>query len=148
MLKRIGLLVILAILLVTGCRPQPGEITAKLGEEFNLALGQRASIQGEPFQIRFVEVIGDSRCPEGAICIWAGEASCKTEITYGETILQKILVQPGSSGNSTTDFQDYKIAFDVKPYPEVGKEIRNEEYRLVLIITKHQETILRQAQNK
>lgn len=136
MLKRLSLFAILAILLVTGCRPQPGEIAANLGKEFTLALGQRASISGEPFKIRFVEVIGDSRCPEGAVCIWAGEVSCKVEITYGETVIQKILVQPGSSGNSTSNFQNHEIAFNVKPYPVVGKQISKDQYRLVLTITK------------
>jgi hypothetical protein len=129
----------------TGDVPKPGislyiysiAINATLGEEIALALGQSASISGEDLEVRFVEVVSDSRCPEGAICIWAGEASCLLEITESGSIYRKVLTQLGRSEPSPTDFQDYEITFDLRPYPQLGKEIESEDYRLQLTISKN-----------
>ena len=49
---------------------------------------------------------------------------------------RQTLTQPGISVPSKTDFKEYEITFDVQPYPEVGKEIQSNDYRLQLIITK------------
>ena len=132
----ISLAIGLALLLVAGCSGQPTEISANLGKEFNLAIGQSAAIAGEDLRIQFIEVISDSRCPEGAICVWEGEVSCLVEITHSGSPYRKVLTQPGLSGPSSADFKNYEITFDVKPYPEVEKEIPNKDYRLQLVISK------------
>ena len=100
------------ILVLSGCTRPTGEIKANLGEKFSLAIGQVASITGENLKIRFKEVIGDSRCPQGVQCIWAGEASSLMEITYSGSTFSKTLTQPGPSEPPQTDFQEYIIKFD------------------------------------
>lgn len=133
----LGLICLLVVLpFIIGCTSTTVEIEADLGEEFLLPIGQEARITGENLQIRFKDVIGDSRCPEGAICIWEGEASCLVEITYSGVVSSKVLVQPGLSGPPETGFGDYRIAFDVQPYPEVGKEIKKKDYRLKMVVSK------------
>ena len=129
-------LVVAAILLPTACSRQADETSARLGQEFSLRLGQSASIIGEPLKIRFIEVITDSRCPTGATCIWAGEASCLIEITNSESTYRKVLTQPGLSSPAKTSFADYEITFDIRPYPDLGKEINKKDYRLQLVINK------------
>ena len=136
MRKNILMILPIILVLLSGCARQPGEIKAVLGEEITLAIGQDASIAGEQFEVRFIEVISDSRCPKGATCIWAGEASCLIEITDSGSAYRKVLTQPGLSGPSQTDFQEYEITFDLRPYPQVEKEIKSEEYRLQLEIGK------------
>ena len=91
---------------------------------------------GENLKIQFIEVINDSRCPQGVTCVWAGEASCLVEITDSESSHRKVLTQPGLSGPSKTDSKEYEITFDLQPYPEVGKEIQSKGYRLQLAISK------------
>jgi hypothetical protein len=102
-----------------------------------LPLGQSSMIRGENLAIKFIEVISDGRCPKGAICIWPGEASCLTEIiTYSESSYRKVLTQPGLSGPSKTSFSNYRITFDLQPYPEVGKAPDKKGYHLRLVISK------------
>ena len=48
--------------------------TVPLKQEFDLKLGQSAVAGDERLKINFVSVVEDSRCPEGATCIWAGNA--------------------------------------------------------------------------
>ena len=136
MLRYFLLLLALPILLMSeGCASQTGG-SARPGQEFNLEAGQSASIVGENLKIRFIEVTNDSRCPQGATCIWAGEAGCLVEITDSESSLSRTLVQPGFSRPAKTDFKEYEITFDLQPYPEVGKERQIKDYRLHLAISK------------
>ncbi len=119
------------LLILSGCTKPAGNEVG-LGKEFTLATGQSAAIAGEKLSIKFVEVISDSRCPQGATCIWAGEASCLIEITNSESTYRKVLTQPGLSEPSQTDFQKYEIKFDLQPYPQVGRETKKDDYRLQL----------------
>ena len=105
-----------------------------LGQEFSLSPGQNIVIAGENLAIKFIEVISDGRCPRGAICIWAGEASCLIEITTHSESSRKVLIQSGLSGPSKTSFANYEITFDLQPYPEVGKAPDKKNYRLRLVI--------------
>ncbi len=135
MFRYIISLVALLALLPLACT-RSSETTANLGQEFSLAIGQSASLNGEDLVIRFVDVIGDSRCAAGVVCIWAGEASCLVEIDYANKTFEKVLTQPGLTEPAMTDFADYTIAFDLKPYPQAGQEIEDKDYRLDLDIAR------------
>ena len=138
MMKRIalGLASLLWVLpLLVGCAGEPAGIEAKLGQEFSLQIGQEASITGEDLRISFEDVIGDSRCPQGATCIWAGEASCLVKIGYSGAVYSKVLTLSGSE-SPKTDFQEYEIKFNLLPYPQLGKEIQRKDYTLSLVIDK------------
>ncbi len=129
--------VLFLAILITGCSSQNNEITAGTGEKFSLKIGQSASISGENLAIRFVKVETDSRCPQGATCIWQGEVKCQVEIKYNGSLQNLTLTQPGLAGEpSRTEFEKYVIDFDVTPYPATDLEIKDGDYRLDLTITK------------
>ena len=108
-----------------------------IGEDFSLHIGQSASIRGEELQIKFLEVVEDSRCPTGVTCIWEGRVSCLVEITHRESLYSVALTELGLT-NFPTDqtFNEYQITYHVEPYPQAGIEITKDEYRLILRITK------------
>jgi hypothetical protein len=86
--------------------------------------------------IRFVDVTGDSRCPQGVECIWAGQVSCAVEITKYDIVNQLTLSDSAGSGASTgQDFQNYQILFSVTPSPTAGKTIAGDDYRLTLTVS-------------
>ena len=121
----------LLVLSLPACA-RPAEASARLGEEFTLAIGQVSGIAGEDLRVKFIEVVTDSRCPEGAVCIWAGQASSLVELTHAKTPNRLVLTQPDGTGS----FLDYEIAFDLQPYPQVGRNIEDKDYRLKLKITR------------
>lgn len=130
---------ILFLSVVVSSCAKPARIQANTGQEFALYLGQTVIVTGENLEIRFAEVISDSRCAQGVECFWAGEASCLTYVTRTNTSsapYKLVLVQPGSSDSATQDFDGHKIAFRLEPYPVAGKTTPRSEYRLVMTVTK------------
>ncbi len=61
----------------TGCDVLTGE--QQYGEEFELPFGNRALVSNDAL-IRFVDVVGDSRCPIGVECFWEGDAEVLLEL--------------------------------------------------------------------
>ncbi len=57
---------IVALSSISACAAGPSTLTADLGQQSSLVLGQKVSINGEPLEITFDSVIDDSRCPTGA----------------------------------------------------------------------------------
>jgi len=135
----LSLAVILTMALAATACAKPARIQAGLDQEFTLYLGQTATITGESLEIRFAEVISDSRCPQGVQCIWAGEASCLTYVTRTNTSsapYKLVLVQSGASDSSEQSFDGHVLKFRLDPYPVAGKTTPRGEKRLVMTVTR------------
>ena len=114
------------------------QVTASLGEQFTLPAGKSAVITGESLKIKFVEVTGDSRCPTGVQCIQAGDVKCLMLVNYLDSQSSLTFTQLGGSEAATQDFNVYRITFKVEPYPQAGKQIKPEDYKMVMTVTKFQ----------
>ena len=108
-----------------------------LGDEFQLAIGQRMELSDVPLEIVFKGLIGeDSRCAQDVTCVWQGEVSVDIEIIDSGVSHSLTLMHPGLFDDFSTDsYAGYKIAFKVLPYPQSEHPIADSEYRLVVIIT-------------
>jgi hypothetical protein len=125
------------VLLLVGCAGGGEPITASLGQEFTLAIGQMAEITGENLTVRFLEVVEDSRCARDVYCVWAGRVSAVIEIKDDDSPYKMVLTEPGlTDAPSRETYQEYSLSFHVMPYPEAGKKIAQEEYRLLLVVTR------------
>jgi len=136
------LAIVAVVLLLPGCSGQAGEVKARLGEEFSLAIGRTALIEESSLKIKFAEVIEDSRCPEDVTCIWAGRVSCIVIITDNGHPYGMTLTEPGLTDQYAKEaYREYQLAFHVEPYPEAGKRINKDQYRLLLIVSNMQNEI-------
>ena len=137
-MKRIRLVVLavlsLTLLLTPACGPR--KLSAGLGQEFQLSVGRQASITGADLGIEFVRVIQDSRCPIGVVCIQAGQAVCLVHLSQAGSVYEVSLTEPGGSPQAEQDYLGYHFIFNVLPYPEAGKDIHFEDYRLMLKVTR------------
>ena len=107
-----------------------------LGDEFQLAIGQRMGLADAPLEIFFKGVTSDSRCARDVTCVWQGEVSADIEIIDSGVSHSMTLMQPGLfDGFSVDSYAGYEMAFKVLPYPEAAREINKDEYRLVLTLT-------------
>lgn len=136
MLKyRLILLPVLAIsLLAAGCG-SPSAFKVSPGQEFSLAISQRAELIGEDLTVTFKDVSEDSRCPKNVTCVWEGRAVCNLTVQKAGVTGELVLTQPGLTATpATQEYQGYQYSFRVEPYPEAGKSIAKSDYRLVMSV--------------
>lgn len=123
------------IIYLSGCGSAENQI--RLDEEFSLSVGQYGVIHGENVQIKFKEVTEDSRCPRDVTCIWAGRATCEIEIIQTGLSKRMLLTQGGLTNEYSKEiYNEYELTFNITPYPEAGKNIPTDAYRLHLIVSK------------
>jgi len=81
-----------------------------------------------------LEEIQDSRCPEGVVCIWEGEAKATILAWDDEEEMQHrftlTLGDPKESRGRTG--KHTIVLFNVNPYPRAGQPTAREDYAVVL----------------
>lgn len=108
--------------------------TPKIG--IKIPKGETVVLKG--VSIKFLEVVEDSRCPEGVNCIWAGRAIVKAQITSNGKTEEKILtfgeVRPGEEKNtnlySSTNFSINGLTLN--PYPTSESSGKDKGYVLLI----------------
>ncbi len=84
----------------------------------------------KPIELKFIRVVSDSRCPEGAQCLWAGAISV-------EILLDKSVRLVIPSLDNLTTYRGYKIIVtQAMPFPKLGSIIREEDYKVEFKIFK------------
>jgi hypothetical protein len=124
------------MLLSLGCSTN-AEVEGRLNEELSLHIGQTARITEENLTIEFIEIVEDSRCPRNVTCVWAGRAVVKTRIAADGLAQELLLTQPGLTDEYSEEYvQRYQLSYSVLPYPEPGRTISENDYRLLLVLGK------------
>ncbi len=117
------------------CTPNPVE-TVPVNQEFDIAVGQSVVVGGQSLIITFVRLDEDSRCPQGVLCLWAGNARAtfrmeKPGVTTAEADLNTTL-DPRS-----TFFAGYGIVLkQLTPYPQLDVKVDLGSYVARLLVTK------------
>lgn len=103
------------------------ELTPSLDETFKLSFEQSAQIESENVTIKFVDVT-DSRCPDGAQCVWAGEGVVSLNVNNSEFDISTL---------SPTDTLGYTFSIiSLNPYPILDAELKNKDYQVELMVSK------------
>lgn len=120
------------------------EIMTELNKEFQLKIGQTAFIKSEGLQIKFLDITGDSRCPEGVDCFWSGDIVIDVEVSIDKDFLelqqeQEIKSQLNMHKKELL-FQGYSIKLiKVDPYPKENLETKERDYIASFIVEKAKE---------
>ena len=137
---------VLALMLPAGCPDRTGGRTpetnepahVRLAQEFKLHVEQRATVDGEPFSLRFVSVVNDSRCPADVTCVWAGNAEVLIEANAGGSIASlKLNTLGGDKFPKDARHQHYTVGLvGLSPLPRKVSRIKTTEYEATLVIRK------------
>ncbi len=121
-------LILLFAVIFFGCQTDP--VSPKLGDEFGIDYNESLQIEKQNLNIKFIEVLEDSRCPEGAECVWEGNAKVKFEVNSKEIILNTYRLEPNEA-----EVEGYKIKLiSVYPYPKINEEIKPDNYKCKVIV--------------
>lgn len=94
----------------------------------DLEVGQEFLFGGT--EVRFLEVISDSRCPRQVTCIWPGEAKVLFGIKLNGKYFEKEVVVSGTGAELQLANDFLMQVSHLRPYPETGKGIAPEDYSL------------------
>ncbi|MBE1578733.1 hypothetical protein ACFORH_19900 [Amycolatopsis roodepoortensis] len=69
---------------------RPVQDAVELGETVDLKAGETTEVASKDVSIRFARLVSDSRCAEGMVCVWEGEA-----------VIELALAEPGRGERTT-----------------------------------------------
>ena len=117
----------------------PTEQGPALGTTFNVRFGEQTTIASEGLTLKFDQILGDSRCPEDVLCIWAGEAkivvravrapdpatnlelnssgNTPNEATYAGYTVELVGISPETNSTQAIDPDDYCAFLHVERVP-------------------------------
>lgn len=125
--------------LISGCaQNEPGlGSEPRLGSAISLKIGETAKIASDDITISLKDV-KDSRCAEGAQCVWQGEASAHFAISIdGKKEQLELKLQAGNEGLSFKEVRGYVFRLKgVKPYPSLDRETEQSDYSAEMTVSK------------
>jgi hypothetical protein len=122
--------------LIVWAQPLCDKKGVQLKEEFSLKAGQELVVKGEKLKIGFREVVEDSRCPEGAQCIWEGSAKIVLRLRKGNgkpsTVELNTAVDPRQRS-----YMGYEVRLlALRPHPKLNTTIEKKGYVATLVVSK------------
>ena len=106
------------------------------GQEFEIKIEQEAVIEGEDLAIKFDSVLEDSRCPEGAACVWSGNAKVRLKLSKQKKTPETLDLNT-NMGQKSSSYSNYEIKLvSLKPHPKTDTTLQQNEYKATLVVTK------------
>jgi hypothetical protein len=132
----------LLVLLLSGCDTFNGEVDfypGVLSDTLDLAVGECAEALGT-LGICLDSITEDSRCPEGVVCVWEGNAGIQISVTGSDTLSHEMVLNTHSNFLNDTMFEEVYIALmEVAPYPSVNDALKQEDYLVRILVEKMSE---------
>jgi hypothetical protein len=126
-------LLALCLLAAAACLGKSPAAPAPVDRDVVLAPGQTVEVT-TGLSVRFVSVIGDSRCPADAICIQGGDAIVRVEIESGAGLGQRDL---HTGTLAPVSFGDVQLRLvELQPYPFSSRPFDPREYRATLRVVR------------
>lgn len=117
-----------------GCEETVIDPAFTLGKESAFSINRLYTSSDGQYTLQIKE-IGDSRCPEGVVCIWQGEVTLKGEWTNNNTKTTIELHSVLNDQQKVPEGFTMKIV-DAKPYPKYGTDSKPEDLVVTLLIQK------------
>ena len=118
----------------TGGGNAPTPPTPSLNEEFTLAPGQTAAVDGTNLRLTFDRVSEDSRCPTDVTCVWEGDAVVVLKVKAdAEEATRELHTQGGEPRSRKAPAGDYVVTLvRLDPAPRSTSTIEPSAYRATL----------------
>lgn len=103
-------------------------------QKLTVRVGKQKKASRSKLNIKFVELIEDSRCPEGTQCVWAGNAKIKIQISKSgsETKTLELNTNNGAKGGV---FDEYVINLTgLTPTPAANVRLNRNAYTASLTV--------------
>lgn len=125
--------IVLALIFSISCEKDNNENSRNI-DSIDLSIGDCYS-GPEQTMICLDTVLNDSRCLEGAECIWEGNSEIRLDFTLknGEKYKVQLNTNPDFQIDTTIDYL-YVVLRELTPYPDINTTIMPEDYKAKLTI--------------
>ncbi|MEB2781914.1 hypothetical protein U3A58_16085 [Algoriphagus sp. C2-6-M1] len=132
------LILFLSVSLLFSCDDKIACNGFDVGQEFEIAINETLENCPKNISITLLD-IQDSRCPNGAQCIWAGMIIIDAQLKIdGKNLDLQLSTNENASGFpdefSTSEYRAKLI--DAIPYPDLNNPHKTEDKRVILVISK------------
>lgn len=123
------LLFLLALWAVLGLVQCKKDTSIEPNQEFSSAKGQTVRVAAEGSEVDLsVTDISDSRCPSDVVCVWAGQANVKVEMSGGSGAKQNVALCLGACANDSAAVAVNTVPYwlilkAVSPYPALKQNL-------------------------
>ena len=133
---RITTIPILLLMLLGFAQDPASNDKVDLGKEFKIKNGQQAVLKEGKLRITFKSVKGDSRCPTGVACVWAGNGEVVIEVAR-KNKKQVVATLNTFSEPKEITYKGFKIKLvALSPYPKINEPIDPKDYEATMVVTK------------
>lgn len=126
-------LLAICLLPVAACLGKSPASPTPINREVVLAPGQTVDLT-TGLSVRFVSVVGDSRCPGDAICIQGGDAIVRIDVQTDKSRAQRDL-HTGTLAPVAVDDVEVRL-LELRPYPFASMPFDPSEYRATLRVVR------------
>lgn len=135
-MKKLIFFEVFLLILLMCCKNEISQSTLQLDKSIELKYGEIIKNSNYNISIVLDSVLNDSRCPTGAQCVWAGNASVRFVYSSGSRKVSFVL-NTLSSFRTDSLIDGYRIKLEkLTPYPELGIEIKQADYKAEIEIKK------------
>ncbi len=120
-MNRLTTAILLTAILVLPALLSAAPLPVNLGVPFALGPGQSAEVIGGNLYFVFTEILSDSRCPEGAICVWEGDAEAAVVGDLPGEIQINCVLHTSAMFSQSCDMGSYRVfLLWVEPHPVIN----------------------------
>lgn len=129
-------------MLTSACIPRDPDLKAiGYGKQFILNYNSAVLLENGS-RLIFTDLLGESRCPDGALCAWEGEAiilvtleSPDTTRFQSEMTLRGYATQASTTGHDTLSVGSLSvILLQLDPYPQIDHTEPKQHYKAVFLV--------------
>lgn len=133
------LLVLLLSIQCLGCKKE--DLSKNIGEQMILSFGDKGiyNDEGTQLEVVFSHLVEDSRCPEGANCIWEGRAVVELQINAEKVItlgIGNLIAGVNTPYVSTVEYGIYKISLLSVALKRKGQQGNETKYAVTILVEK------------
>lgn len=114
-----------------------GDDKYQFDDPFKLDFNHKATVGSQDFDVKFLHVLEDSRCPTSVVCVWEGRAVVELEFEQNGTkildTLATISTVPVPADSSIVFGRVVKL-LEVNPYPKTPNSLSEKDYSIRLIV--------------
>jgi len=118
------------------CGSPTGPREVPPGQEFDLAPGESARVEGGP-QVTFQAVASESRCPIDVACVWAGDAVVELSLSRPGSTPATVELHTARALGDSASYDGFTVKLArLLPYPRSAGDSPARDYRATLLVSR------------